>query len=232
MTDEKTATRALTGNRSMSVFVPRLQYVWDSLAATWNADGANTQWRLVDDFLGWSYSTYIDTSGYTRDELTIMFESIGQLEAGRTQFTNQSSARLHVVDLVLTQAISEDEEQQIMTEMRNSNIFPGSFLSALPYDWEMVQYGRFREYLATTVATGAQDVYAPVADNQFGSLEPTTADKLHVYRFVMLVGWTPADNTTYTIRIPSSRMVTNTDIVKETDLSFMMRQKRSFELSQ
>ena len=232
MTDEKTSTRALTGKRSMSLFVPRLQYVWEPMGAQWVKASPGDQWRIVNDFLGWSYSSYIDTSGYNMDDLTIMFDSIGQLEGGRSQFAGQSSARIQVVDLVMTQAISEDEEQNIMFEIRNSNIVPGSFLSALPYDWEMVQYGRFREYIATTVATGAQDVYAQVTDNQFGSLEPTTADKLHVYRFVILVGWTPLEGEGYTIRMPSSRTVVNAEIVKEKDLSFMMRQKRSFELKQ
>lgn len=228
---ESTSTRALTGIRQMTVPIPPLRAFVDGPTAEWRTTGADTQWEILDQLGNFAYSTYVDTSGYNMDDLTVMFESIGQLQAGTTNLTGVPSCRMLIVDMVTTQSLGANNAEllQVCNEIRLGNFVPGSLISDV--DFEMVQYGRFREYLAVTQGTTVQDVYVPVSDSQFGSLEATTADKLHVYRFVVLEGFFIQEILPI-MTIHETRFVINTRIEKEADIPYLFRQKRSFELQQ
>lgn len=228
---ETPSTRALTGPRQMTVPIPPLRAFIDGPTQEWRVTGAKTQWEILDQQGNFAYSTYVDTSGYNMDDLTIMFDSIGQLQAGTTNLTGVPSCRMLIVDMVTTQSLGANniELLEICNQIRLGNFVPGSLLSNI--DFEMVQYGRFREYLGVTQGTAVQDVYAPVSDTQFGSLEPTTADKLHVYRFVVLEGFFVQEILPF-MTIHETRFVINTRIEQEADIPYLFRQKRSFELQQ
>ena len=67
----------------------------------------------------------------------------------------------------------------------------------------------------------------PVTQGSFGSAEPTAVQKLWVYRVVLCRGASDAS----TLLLPATRFVLASDIVKEEDLPYIMRLKRSYELS-
>jgi hypothetical protein len=240
MPDEKTATRALSGKRQMmkqfgplhAVFTPGGLNEWRIFS--------NSDWKPMDPGANPSESafgrfyaeSYFDTSGYTRDELTTMFDNIFIQEAGRWQLTNAGNVRVQVFDLVMTTRFNDGSDvkmDQFVLEFQGGNYGVPGFNQSL-YDWSQVQYGRYREYLATTQGTDTTDVLAPVNDQQFGSLESTTADKLWTYKLVFLTGWFP-NETGHDLRIPNTRQVVQANIVSEPDLTFLMRQKRSYELT-
>ena len=225
------STRALTGNRQMTVPIPTLRASFGGPSNLFEFDN-DTQWQMIDPLLGkFGYYTYVDTSGYNMDDLTIMFDSIGQLQAGTTNLTGVPQCRMLIVDLVTTQSLGTtvQEWDSLTNSISLANFVPGSLLSE--YDFEMIQYGRFREYLPVTQGTAVSDVYAPISDNQFGSLESTTADKLHVYRFVILQGLF-IQEVLPVLKVHETRFVMNTRIEQEADIPYLFRQKRSFELQQ
>ena len=228
---ETTSTRALIGARQMTVPIPPLDVSVQGDTMEWEAQGPDTQWQILDQNGNFAYYTYVDTSGYNMDDLTIMFEGIGQLQSGSTSLTGVPSCRMLIVDMLTTQSLGTKvtELLTICNNLRFGNFVPGSLVSDV--DFEMVQYGRFREYVGITQGTAVQDVYAPVTDTQFGSLEATTADKLHVYRFIILNGFFIQEILPI-MRIHETRFVINARIEKEADIPYLFRQKRSFELQQ
>lgn len=226
MTDEKTATRALTGNRQLVKSFQPLIAVYDQLSATYIADtGLSATW--IKEANGHYQETFFDTDGYSRDMLTLMPLTAYVQEAGRYQMTLPGTQRLVVVDMITTERIVD--KNTFINDLINNgtmNGFPNSTV-----DFTQVLFGRFREFTGITQGTAIQDVFAPTNDQQFGSLEPTTATKLWIYKFVINLGIPTDPELGPTMRFPASRIVLQAEIVKEAELPFMMRQKRSYELS-
>lgn len=230
MVDEKTSTRALTGQRMMHKTLPQFQAQWDP------GEGAYVVPNLFPgDVKGWQaalpyghfYETYLDTSGYTLDSLTTMPINAAVQEAGRYQVTFPDTVRMLVVDLITTERIGN--MPQFVTDIR-LNKFP-SFTESRD-DFSTIIYGRFREFTGITQGTTVQDIFAPVSNQQFGSLEPTTADKLWIYKVILILGIPlQPDDPLSTVKFPGSRFILNAEIVKEGDLPYLMRQKRSYELT-
>lgn len=226
MADEKTSTRALTGRRRMSIPMQPLYAEWDALATQWSLLPDSKNWVPMNGITGFYQEHYFDTSGYTRDDLTTMPVNAYVQEAGRYQVLSPGSIRLVVMDIVMSERIPNVTDMMTQIIATNSGV-PSSFNSS--YDWTQVQYLRFREFTGITQAGTVQDVFAPTSDQNFGSMEPTTADKLWTYKIVYVVGLPSSDFAN--IRYPSSRTVLDIDVVKETDLTYLMRQKRSYELT-
>lgn len=227
MVDETTSTRALTGQRMMHKNLPRLELEYNPLDGQYQVPTT-----FPNEVLGWQKSapythyleTYFDTSGYSMDFLTTMPVSAYVQEAGRYQISFPGFTRMLVLDLITTERI--DDIAQFAAAIED-NRFPS--FSESTEDFSQVIYGRFREFTGITQEGITQDVFAPVSNQQFGSLEPTTADKLWIYKFVIILGVPVNENSQ--AYFPGSRFILNADIVKETDLPFMMRQKRSYELT-
>lgn len=230
MVDEKTSTRALTGQRMMHKEIPHLVMSWNPSEGRYERNlafpQANLGWVSVGPYAHY-HETYFDTSGYTLDFLTTMPISALVQEAGRYQITFPGTVRMLVLDMITTERI--DDVGQFASEIF-ANEFP-SFPQSTE-DFSQIIYGRFREFAGITQGTTVQDIYAPVSNQQFGSLEPTTADKLWIYKLVLFLGIPDSPDDPFSIaKFPSSRFILNAEIVKEADLPFMMRQKRSYELS-
>ena len=224
MVDEKTSTRALTGQRMMHKSIDDLFLAWNPLTGQYDTPpGFENQWIKSAPYTHY-IETYFDTSGYSMDFLTTMPLSAYVQEAGRYQVTFPSTTRMLVLDLITTERISDIPTFAL--DLENNN-FPSFQESTM--DFSQIIYGRFREFTGITQGTTVQDVFAPVSNQQFGSLDGTTADKLWIYKFVIVLGIPQGDISE--LRFPASRFILQADIVKEADLPFMMRQKRSYELT-
>tara|TARA_Y100000004_G_scaffold147653_1_gene168905 strand:- start:1029 stop:1712 length:684 start_codon:yes stop_codon:yes gene_type:complete len=225
MTDEKTATRALTGNRQMHKSFQPLIATWDPLSASFIADTTySATWKSAANCH--YQETYFDTDGYSRDMLTLMPITAYVQEAGRYQMAQPGTQRLVVVDMITTERI-ENVGPWVLDLINNGtmNGFPNSTV-----DFTQVIFGRLRELTGISQAGSVQDIFAPTSDQQFGSLEPTTATKLWIYKIVINIGL-PSSEVGATLKFPASRTILQAEIVKESELPFMMRQKRSYELS-
>lgn len=223
------ATRTLSGSRRMSIPMQPLNASYNSDLAAWfiNRPDVTTMWQLLDPIRqsGFYIEDYFDTSGYTNDKLTVFTENAFIQEAGRYQHTFPGNGRWLILDLIMTERI--DNVSDLAVELVSSNTaIPGTSNST--DDWNQVIFGRLREFTGITQAATVQDVFAPVSDQQWGSLEPTTADKLWTYKIVLILGIPDALSQ---IKFPASRVVMNTEVRREDDMAFMMRQKRSYELT-
>ena len=227
MVDKKTATRALTGKRQMHTTFTSLNCRYDSQLGVWDAP-LTKEWKPIPGlFSAWSSEDYFDTSGYNRDYLTTMPFSVFMQEAGRCGITDPGNTRIIALDLITEQRVTN------LAELANDIIGFGSMIPSFSDstdDWSQVLYGRYREFTGLTQGTTVQDVFIPTTDNSFGSLEPTTNDKLWVTRIIQVLG-VPLGTFDSTLRFPNSRFVMQIDVVKEEELAFMMRQKRSYELT-
>lgn len=231
MVDEKTATRALTGRRQLHKSMDPLFVPFDPLTGVWSApEPGSKQWIPVPGaFSAWYIEDYFDTSGYNRDYLTTMPLSAFNQEAGRCGITFPGNTRMIVLDLIVENRV-DDIAMLASTFTSDSGRIP-SFPNSTD-DWNQVIYGRYREFTGLTQATTIQDVFVTTNDNQFGSLDPTTNDKLWIYKLIYVLGIPSVSAPQISnLRFPNSRTVLNIDVVKEDELEFLMRQKRSYELT-
>jgi len=224
------ATRTLSGERRMSIPMQPLNADFNGETFTWIIqDSASASWQIIPGGLvsGFYLEDYFDTSGYTNDKLTVFPENAYIQEAGRYQFSFAGNSRLLVFDLIMSERLNREELIIFTSDFiaTNSRI-PGTSNST--EDWSQVIYARLRELVGITQGTTVEDIFAPVSDQQWGSMEPTTADKLWTYKIILQVG-TP--DAFATIKYPASRVVLNADVRREDDAAYLMRQKRSYELT-
>lgn len=221
-----TETRALTGNRQLHKDFTPGNFSELGGQLTINAISSDYQFtNLAATLEGFYAETYIDTSGYTRDFLTVFPTQAFIQESGRWQVENSPGVRLLVVDLIMTDRIEDPNTLRNSIVVNNSGV-PGFKNSN--NEWEQVIFGRFREFLPVSQGGSVADVYANVSDQQFGSLGATTADKIWIYKFIIVVGLIQGVGST--IRCPASRAVLDVTVEKEATDAYMMRQKRSYEL--
>ena len=231
MVEEETSIRALTGRRRLHKSFQPLQVDYNPDPSAWGAPGPGSkQWKKVAGlFSAWFIEDYFDTSGYTNDSLTSMPLGAFVQEAGRLSITYPGTSRMIVLDMVLERRV-DDLPALCNSFISNSGLIP-SFPNSTD-DWSQVLFGRYRELTGITQGTATSDIFSSVMDNQFGSLDATTNDKLWIYKIIILLGIPPVSPPNFsTLRFPNSRMVLDVDVVKESDLEFIMRQKRSYELT-
>ena len=220
MAKEKDTTRALTGSRLMNLPVPST--ILTETESGSNLYAATNGWEtLGNDVL--YYENYFDLSAYELDDLTLVPTAIA-LQDGMPYFAINPAEELQVAifDVVSQERLSM---QEVFDNYIGTNGYPGSPGST--QDWKQLLMCNFR---LLTIQNDFQAVtlLLPATGGSFGSSEPTAVQKLWVYRIVIPVA---NDLTDLTITIPPSRFVLGAEIVKEDDLPYMMRLKRSYELA-
>ena len=209
------ARGALEGERTLSMMVPALQAQrsasgWDS-AGDWTGSGTDQVMM---------YHAYIDTSGYTADDLTLFPLGVTLQDPGRYLCSN-ANVPMQVLDIITTEVLTIAEIQAWLT----ANTVPG--MLGTTHDWSQIIWGQYRTFLGQATFQAATTEYLTASSSLFGSGQPSTSDKLHCYRFLFLDGSAQND----TVGVPSSRFVMNAVIAPESEKAFLMRQKRSYELA-
>jgi hypothetical protein len=213
MPTEKTSTRAMTGKRILNLPVGN----YNQLSTADGFPGANG-WTALNSGTLLYAENYFDLSGYELDDLTLVPEFL-QLQDGLPYFGN-GPLSLEVYDVVSQERLDPID----FVTYALSGDYPGSPGST--EDWTQILMCNTRFMTPQTDFTFA-DLYLPATSGSFGSLEPTAVQKLWVYRIVNVRGVADAQ----TLQIPASRFVLGAEIIKEDDLEYMMRLKRSYELS-
>ena len=77
---------------------------------------------------------------------------------------------------------------------------------------------------------GANNLQSTVTGGSYGSGEPTTREKLYLYRFIVVSTLVPFTGPEGIIAY-DTRFILGANIIKESELSHMMRLKRSYELA-
>ena len=218
MATKETSTRALTGKRVINLGVSQCNLTL-VLADGWTGQGS---WQPLQagSVAGVYSENYFDLSGYELDDLTLVPEFL-QLQDGLPYFGGSNVASLRVFDVVSQERINPLD---IYLDLITGG-YPGS--PTTPFDWSQILMCNFRYFLPQTDFTDA-NLMLPATSGSFGSSEPTAVQKLWTYRIVIVAG-ALADGDI--LNLPATRFVLGADIIKEGDLEYMMRLKRSYELS-
>lgn len=215
--------RALTGGRQWTKDIPNSEATFDAIAGTWSAtNGWETQGTEA-----LYYETYWDMSAYTLDDLTF-FPISAVLQDGMPYsmiFTTTTDQALSVIDIVSQERL---DIAQVVADYGNGVTLnlPGQPLST--ENFEQIIMENFRLMLPQVDFTSATLVL-PATTGSYGSLQPTACEKLWIYRIILIAGALETGNT---VLVPATRFVMSGTVVKEPELDYMMRLKRSFELSQ
>jgi|TARA_R110000787_G_scaffold238759_1_gene344969 hypothetical protein len=174
------------------------------------------------------HETVIDLSGYTRDALTFFPTGVGLQDPGVYTFDpvlipEFPQKALQVLDIVTSIPM---DLLQVATTMQQDNAAPGMIGSQ--YQFESILFGAYRWFTPNT-----QIVYPNYMQlersERFDSGEPSASENLYCYRIVQTIQQDLADGNT--LQIPAARQLISGVIAQESDLVYMQRLKRSYELA-
>jgi hypothetical protein len=216
---KKTSTRALTGNRLMHRDVP-------STAATYNA-GTNTWdvtngWRVGPTVRAVYHESYFDLSGYELDDLTTVPTVLMLQDSGQYFLSNPfADSLVTVLDIISEERLDPDT----ISTLSMTGDYPGTPGSTENY--EQIKMCNVRG-MTTQTEFGSITLLRPAFGGAYGSSSPTAVQKLWCYRVIRIAA---TDLTGQVLFVPATRFVMGATIVQEKELPYMMRLKRSYELS-
>lgn len=143
---------------------------------------------------GWvSSETYFDTSGYSRDDLTLYPQSITVQESGSFRVVEDAGGvevGAMVLDMITEERFDVSNAQKfydLVYNMYYNEVAPGFPTGELSFD--QILYGRYRMMgHDSNVWTQTQGNLTLLNETQFGSGSPTTASKLWCTRIVIPLG--------------------------------------------
>lgn len=206
---------ALEGERQMTSMVPPLHATRDP-----------TQWIASPGWTGTAtsdiifFESYFDCSGYTKDGLTVFPITAALQDAGR-YISSNGAVPLQVLDIICQTQLDRTE---VYTNLIEGSV-PG--MLGTSEDYTQIIWGQYRTMLPQASFAGFGTEMLVANASAFGSGSPSTAEKLWIYRFVLLPGSQAGD----TLAMPASRFILSSLIGEESELAFLMRQKRSYELT-
>jgi hypothetical protein len=214
------STGALTGPRSMVVDIP--EYL-------------ETYTTLFPSYKGWynagltnciAYETYLDLSGYELDDLTFVPTGGSLQDPGRYSYTLNTPGAPVENDFEILDIVSQErlDLTNIDADLTLLNV-PGMMLST--NNFTQITIGQYRALVVPTTQATALDLMQVVTGGSFGSADPVVVQKLWVYRIVRVNGSKSSGDI---LAVPASRFVVNGTVIKEKDLIYMQRLKRSYEL--
>ena len=209
---EKKSTRAVTGERILSM--PISNYQGSRTTGVWSGD---KMWQPVATN-GVYAETFFDLSAYELDDLTLVPTMI-TLQDGMPYFGTAVTG-VDVFDIVSQERLTPTD----FIAYALGGDYPSS--PGSKEDWSQILFCNTR-FMTVQNDFNFADLLMPATQGSFGSSEPTAVQKLWVYRIVLCRG---ADDIS-TLLLPATRFVLGAEIIKEDDLPYIMRLKRSFELS-
>jgi len=172
------------------------------------------------------YRDYFDLSGYSQASLTTFVQGV-DLQEGcipNTDIANPCEL-LVIYDLITTEFVSDAEIQRTLLTAPPSTFFHNQFgFPTSQLSLQQIIYGRMRVW--SSPSAGVNVAFPQkIGDNIFGTGTATSGEKLHLTRIAM------NHTANSSVSIPPVNYVIATMVVKEKDLPFLMRQKRSHELA-
>lgn len=195
-----------------------------------SSDGANYDtfflngWTNTGNVLHWEGS--IDLSGYALDRKTLYpMTALYQKAASYVNFGGSSITELLVVTSI---PISTVDLLAYVGNLTGPGFTQSSATGAEQQDWTTVLFGQTNVYMinSTLPALGVTQL---INSDSYGSLSPTAADKLYVYKVV--VPGTLSGVIGQSLAVASSRIIIPGSMMQEPKLEYMMRLKRSYELA-
>jgi hypothetical protein len=210
--------RALTGPRRLTELIPSYFGLYSEAPLGFPlSDG----WYNEDLPNVIAYEAAIDLSGYELDKLTFYTQAGELQDPGRYVLQDAPACDVEVLDIVSQERLSLTE---IDAQLLAGNV-PG--MMGTSEDFSQIILGSYRlMVLANTSAN--LEILSTIGGGSFGSGEPTAASRLWCYRIIRVNGTKTSGDE---LRIPSARFILQGIAAAEEELPYMMRLKRSFELS-
>lgn len=159
--------------------------------------------------------SYYDLSGYTQNDLTAFFAGVSIQE----EFSPNGTIVSFIVDMVTTHQLSDQIIGAHFTDPAATLDLPGFARST--FDMNQVIYARTRTY-STSAEWGQISEYGRT---QWGTCSAATSEKIYLTRII----YTAIPIAPGVLNIPPCNYVTSIIVGREPDLTFMMRQRRSYE---
>jgi len=213
----------MTDDRTLSAMHPSLVATFDPGTGTWlNLNG----WQVGGSATVLFHETQIDLSGYAAKSLTYFPEAVGIQDPGTYLFKGGPGATytaLQVQDIITSVPMNIAEVAGVQASL---NVGPGMLGSTR--DAQTILLGQYRFFTPNSFLSYPN--YVQLERSQtFGSGDPTAADKLYCYRIVTAVSDDLGDGSV--LVIPAARQILNGYMDEETELVYMQRLKRSYELA-
>jgi len=209
---------ALTGNRTLAETIPAYIATYDSAGLVFPAENGWTNSGLPNAIM---YEGSFDLSGYDLDKLTFVPTGGMVQDPGRFVGENLSDVDVEVLDIICTERLDlATIDQQLL-----AGAVPG--MMGTQEDWSQIVFGQYR-VMSTNTNYVSLDIMSVISAGVFGSAAPSATSRLWIYRVVRING---TKVPTSELRIPAARFVLPGLVVKEEDLPYMMRLKRSYEIS-
>ena len=243
-------------DRTLVAETPPLQITANRVVQQWDLD-LPSEWRVIGggQNLVWLHESTLDLGGYTRqDDLTVFFRSSFEQKGGEysasfaaTEQSPLSGFDATIQEVVLVSSVPMNDDNLFGTfavapgfTVVQNGLFPfdfGTFNRTHIIHGRKIVHGPSlvlgsSELKPTPPADGGEGYWLPVDISDFSSLEPTAADTLYVYRILLMPRPSIQDSTGLNNAfIPARRIILDTVVDEESELSYMMRLKRSYELA-
>jgi len=228
------STRALTGIRTLTKQFEMAGMYWNGVELPYEFKpmplatvGSETNWFGVPGLPAFYNEQYLDLSGYELDDLTLIPIDVKVQDPGVHLYSG--TGHVFCIYDLLSQERLTLADIDLLAENNRTNRQMGPGMPEGPLDRAQVVYGLYRFFTNNVSQTGMPQLMLNTRTVRFGSGHPTTVQKLWAYRIVIFAD-SPAHSDE--VIIPAATFVLNAQIVKEDELPYMMRQKRSYELAQ
>jgi len=161
--------------------------------------------------------SYYDLAGYTLDDLTAFFAGVTIQE----EFQPHGTMTGWIVDMITTHQLNSTDIINAHFDAATLDL-PGFNLST--FDMNQVIYARTRTF--STSANWTPAIISEYGRTQWGTCSASTSEKVYLTRII----YTAIPIIPLTVlNVPPCNYVTSIVVGREPDLTFMMRQRRSYE---
>lgn len=239
MAKKNKSGRALTGIRQLVKQVPTCAAYWQVVEGepgSWKADASggfpdspSMGWHNIahPTNCGVYHESYLDLSGYELDDLTTVLRNVRIQDPGVYTFSGQDKVYA-IYDMITSERLT-DAELVLMLDNHTPTLQSGPGFALGPLDRDQIHFGLYRMFGHNSTNVGLPELMMNLRTSRFGSGEPTAVQKLWVYRVMIMIGQPAGPQT---IALPATSFVVNAEIIKESEMPYMMRLKRSYELAQ
>ena len=217
-------SQSVKGQRDLRKLIPRS-------VVTFDADPSNTiatnGWEILGDATHQFaiYRTYVDIVGWSKDDITAFTQGAAFQEAASLVCAPAlATLPLKCWDMVTVNRIDDDAFTNANTISQGVTWSPPG-TSNSNYNLEEILAGRWREYMTdTTILTSRL-----IGQGTWGAGDATAGDRIHITKAFYLGS---SMVTGGKLIIPDGAVVIPTLLVKEPDLVYMERLRRSYVLAE
>lgn len=223
---------------SIGTTIPRFNGTWSTFSNEWKQPTAFSvlinPWKIRPGTTFAYYEDTMDLSAFVVQDKTFFPGALELMEpgihlCGPTVAEWGSVPQLQVLDLITSAPVADVDA--LMDAMLEGD-FPGGSRSDM--DMQFIMYGRVQYFSFNS--TGSYDgLMSTVSSQNFGSGNPTAADKLFVYRFMYAsgnFGGTGFPSSAATCNIPETRFEIVGTAAEESEVARIYRLRKSYEQNQ